>query len=499
MSIHVRPIDRARNLIRQRMRRNRTLALGAAAVVMLLGGLLLYLHQFLIEQENIPTFTYVTTTEEEVIIPEKAHQPTPGGGSSSAAAAAANVTPDIIVTTTSSVDSPLMPMDFDLGEGLAIADPMEIDFGLGLSEEGSARQGEGTADSGEGGKGKGTGRGHGNGNGGGKGYNDDIQIVLVLDASGSMQNLFTAVADALNEVFTALSQAKLNGNSTRVNVGIVVYGQAHQNGAPFTLSRFTDKPSTLKKKVQSVECNGSNEECGNALMYAIHNFPWNMRERDDMLKVIFICGNEAFDMGRVPPESALSLATSANIIVNTIHCGPPDSQWQEAALLGNGRGLDFDMQLTPRKPRNNSLDKLKALRELHRIPLLPIGSPAEQQELLEQHRGAGAPPAADKQLVKWMSQNRERIINGFSWDAVELCRRHGADFSLELIGGVGNLPLSLRGNSPRQALQIIRQHALKRSQALRMYHEACDGSDFTDNILETLQDQAQQKGIIIEL
>ena len=499
MSIHVRPVDRTRRLILRRMRRSRILALGSAALLLLIGGLLLYLRQFFIDHENIPTFTYVTAADESITTPETPPPPLQSGGASAAAAAAADVTPNIIVSTNSSPDSLLTPLDFDLGEGLAMTDPMNINFGFGLSEEGTAAQGDGSADSGDGGKGKGSGRGQGDGHGNGKGYNDDIQIVLVLDASGSMQNLFSAVADALNDVFIVLGQAKLNGKPTRVNVGIVVYGQSNRNGAPFTLSRFTDKPSALKKKVKSVVCDGSNEECGSALMYALRNFPWNMRERDDMLKVIFICGNEAFDMGRVPPESALHLASAANIIVNTVHCGDPDSQWQEAAILGNGRGLNFDMQHIPTKSRKSAQNKLKALRELHSIPLLPIGSPAEQQELLEQHRGTVAPPAAPKQLSKWMSQNRERVIRGFSWDAVELCRQHGENFSLELIGGVGNLPLSLRGNSPQKALRIIRQHALKRSQALRMYHEACDGSDFTDNILETLQEQAQQKGIIIEL
>ena len=322
-----------------------------------------------------------------------------------------------------------------------------------------------------------------------------------------MDSLFSAVANSLSDVLTTLGNARLNGKPTKVNVGIVVYGQNDKNGKPFILSRFTTNVDKLRNKVTKTACDGSNEPCGEAIQLASRKFPWNMRQRDDMLKVIFICGNEPFNMGKVNYKSAILLAKAKNIIVNTVHCGGPDSQWEEAAVLGNGKGLTFiapvhptvEPQQAPKDPKDAEKLRHKVLTALYHIPMYPIGSPAVQRQLLSAHKPTSAPPKNPKQLSKWMMTHRTALIDGFEWDAAELCRRTGIEqFTLEHIGGRGNLPLSLRGKSDAQALQAIRKAAQEREQLLAEYQDS-NLNDFAEQILETLQEQAQSKGITIEL
>ena len=507
MAIHVKPVYPARRQLLRNLRRALAIAAGLTLLTIIISALILYLHLIFIEKESSAAFTYVYPQEQQPQ-PEKKPEPTFGGGGSAQEAAAANITPDIIVSTTASTDSQLQPMDFDLADGLAMTDADGFDFGLGLSGDGGGA-GDGGNGNGEGsGQGGGRGDGHGKGSGGGSGgYNDDIQVVLALDASGSMDSLFSAVANSLSDVLTTLGNARLNGKPTKVNVGIVVYGQNDKNGKPFILSRFTTNVDKLRNKVTKTACDGSNEPCGEAIQLASRKFPWNMRQRDDMLKVIFICGNEPFNMGKVNYKSAILLAKAKNIIVNTVHCGGPDSQWEEAAVLGNGKGLTFiapvhptvEPQQAPKDPKDAEKLRHKVLTALYHIPMYPIGSPAVQRQLLSAHKPTSAPPKNPKQLSKWMMTHRTALIDGFEWDAVELCRRTGIEqFTLEHIGGRGNLPLSLRGKSDAQALQAIRKAAQERETQLARYRDS-NLNDFAEQILETLQEQAQSKGITIEL
>lgn len=489
MAIHVRPINRTRNLLLQQLRRILMLAALISLGSLLVGAFALYMNYILIEGEKDATFTYVHVEEEKQISPpEPTINKDLAGGSPSEAM---NIMPSVIVSTTPSDSSMLTALDSDLGEGLSTDALGGLGLGLG---------GDGLGD----GIGSGLGRGQGDGGDSDKGkragYNDDIQIVLALDASGSMNQLFSAVAEALEDVLNTLSQAKLNGKKTKVNVGIVVYGQGKANGAPFVLSKFTTKLAQLRNKVKETPCDGANEECGNAIRFAVDKFPWNMRERDDMLKVIFICGNEPFDQGPVDYREAIAHAQSKNIIINTVHCGSEDPQWSEAAELGKGHGLTYDMYTAPADKKKQGEEVHRTLLALHKLPLYPVGAPAVQQSLLQSCGNPPPPPKGQKHLSSWLSRNRERIITGFSWDAAEICRRIGAqNFSLATIGGRGNLPLSLRGMGDEQALQTIRNSAAQREQCLQAYKDAAGGNDFAMQLLETLREQALTKGINIEL
>lgn len=493
MAIHVKPVFSARQQLLRNLRRMLVLALCVTLFSLLSGAIFLYLQYFLIEKDGHTTFIYVEPQKEDPF----AHQPKPTppalSGGAEEAAKSATITPEVIVSTTANDDTSLLTSTFDMADGLGSDTTGLFDFGLGLTGDGSgAGNGTGT------GSGSGSGQGSGSG-GGGRGYNDDIQVVLALDASGSMDQLFTAVANSINDVLTTLGNAKLNGKKTKVNVGIVVYGQAKDDGKPFILSRFTTKVNKLAAEISQTACDGSEEHCGAAIQLAVQRFPWNMRERDDMLKVIFICGNEPFNMGKVDYRTAIAQAVSGNIIINTVYCGgAEDEEWQQAAQLGNGQGLNFIFRDSPMTQREADKQRHSALTELSRLNLLPIGSPAEQKELLKLYKQPSPPPNNTKALAKWISTHRELIIDGVEWDAAELCRRIGIEnFTLDHIGGRGNLPLSLRGKPDAEALQAIRTAAKARDYQLARYKECTN--EFAEQILEVLQEQAADKGISIEL
>ncbi len=488
MAIHVRATNTVKIKLASLIRRMLVMALGLALISILLSAVILYVYEIYIEKPGNSSF--VTYTPPVKKPGEASRKTTTEENAVSSPSNAAPPSPVILAH-----DSPYamdLPATFDdMGAGLADAEGLE---GMGFGDA----FGDGLGDGGGFSDGDGSGTGDG---GGGKraGYNDDIQVVLLLDASGSMSELFKAASESMEKVLTTLSNARLNGKKTKVNVGIVVYGQAAQNGAPMKLSPFTTQVKKMRSRLEKVACDGAIEECGAAIAFAVENFEWNRRDRDDMLKVIFIAGNEAFDQGAINYQSAIEQAKEQHIIVNTIHCGPPDAEWEEAAALGNGMGLTLDIHQTGGATVSPQ-EIYETLKSLHNCKPLPIGAPAVQRKYIDMLNKAEAPPHNNpKKLAKWLSDNKRRILVGYDWDAIEIYRNTPeGKFSIDLLGGEGNLPVSFRGKSEEEIESFLSQEAERRTRLLELYKAQKASGDLGDKLLNVLQEQAQEKGITID-
>ncbi len=494
MAIHVRPTNRIKRKRAAIIRRILLLAFFSALFCITGTGVTLQLYKIYFSDDGDSSFvTYSPPEKKQAETRRRSHRSENAVASESSPPAASSSS--VVISATDSVAQINISAQIDdLGAGLS--DSMGTgDFGFGLADLGDG-DGDGF------GSGGGDGDGDGSGSGkGGPGYNDDIQVVLVLDASGSMIELFNAASASMEKVLTTLSNAKLNGKKTKVNVGIVIYGQAMKNGAPMKLSPFTTQVRKIRARLEKVACDGSIEECGAAIAFASDNknFPWNQRDRDDMLKVIFIAGNEAFNQGTKDYKEAIEEANKKNIIINTIHCGPPDAEWEEAAELGRGVGLTLNIT-EGAAPEVSQEDIYNTLKALHNCPPLPIGPPAVQRRYIDMIKKAEPPPGGNpKKLQKWVIENKRRILQGYEWDAIEIYRHTPEDeFSIETLGGRGNLPVELRGKSDEEIIAFIKGEADRRTRLLQYYNEQKASGDLGDKILTVLQEQAQEKGITID-
>lgn len=512
MAIHVRPTNNVQRKISSILRRIIALATSCALLIILGVAFMLVLKKFYyLPKENLTFISFTSTPEQKEDKPKekKPEEQTDTSSSESSSSTAPDVEyiqPDLInKTPIVATDSPIKidaehVTDGTEGNG-------QDSSGLGSEDLGGFGDGFGIGDGFGDGMGDGDALASGDGNkadGGGrsKGFNDDIQVVFLLDASGSMNELFTAAADSMDRVLNSLKNARLNGKKTKVNVGLVIYGQAQKDGAPIKLSPFTTHVRNLKRRLSKVACDGSTEECGAAIAFATHNFEWNKRERDDMLKVIFIAGNEEFDQGDLDYRKAIADATSRNIIVNTIFCGEGNEVWEEAAELGNGTGLTLNIDPDGDAPVPPQ-EIYQTLKALHDIAPMPVGSLNTQQKHLKSIKYLTPPPRDTKtkdyasRLQKWVIANKKRIMLGYEWDAIEICRK-SPNFTIESIGGVGNAPLELRGMSEDEIVEHIMIKAEQRTRLLKRYHEQRKSGDLGDKILTVLQEQAESKGITID-
>lgn len=494
MAIHVRATNTVKLKIAALIKRILMIALGVSLFLILTSAAIMYIIKEYIKKEADQSFvTYVEPAK-----PDTQRKARKNKQEDTAAQESAQVEPPtpIVVAQTSDTLFDLPTQADDLGRGVG-------------EDEGSALTGFGLAGLGDGldgGDGLGLGAADDSdltdpGAGGvDPGFNDDIQVVLILDASGSMEPLFQAASACMEDVMIALSHAEVNGKKAKVNVGIITYGQMAQNGAPIKISPFTTVVGKIRSQLAKVTCDGGNEPCGAAIAYAVENFEWNRRERGNMLKVIFIAGNEHFNQGNVDYRMAIKKAREQNIIVNTIRCNTNDDEWKAAAILGNGECLDMKFTTDEAAEENDPKEMLALLRALHNCKPLPVGPPEVQLKHIKMINSAPAPGKADnKSLHNWLRNNRQRIIIGYDWDAIEICRRTPPDqFSIESLGGIGNIPISLRGKSEAEILAFITAEAKKRDSLLEHYRIMEGNINLGDLLMNALQRQAQAKGITIK-
>ena len=483
MAIHVR---RKGKLLAERRKRMIISSLLSALTVLVLGGIIMYFVVIFFAKEEPAEFITYTPPPNNSDVPKP---PTEEEMSSRAAAPSPDINPAVIVSTgVSAVVMAQVDVDvpnFGVGNGLGEGDGMGFD-GSGF--------------------GHGTGKGNGKGDGGGKGLNDDVQVVLCLDASGSMDELFVEVSDSLNMLVNTMTRCRLNGKKARVNLGIVVYGQAMDNGAPRVLTPFTTDVKSMRAKLKEIQCDGAVEPCGEVIDFALSNFEWNMRDRQDILKVIFIAGNEDFKQGSLDYRTAMHKAKRKNVIVNTIYCypgaeeeaamTPEGKEWADAASYADGMGLFITMDGSTPAGSPDDAKLFAAAKALWDVPVMAMGGPGAQARCMKEYADRPAIPKKQGEINDWLAENSDLLMRSYDWDLVELCRRYEDEFSLELIGGPGNLPKDLRGISPSEAVSRLQDAAEARSKALRNYMNAAGaGTGFCGKALRALRIQAQEKGI----
>lgn len=175
---------------------------------------------------------------------------------------------------------------------------------------------------------------------------------------------------------------------------------------------------------------------------------------------------------------------------------PEGKEWADAATLSDGMGLVITMDGSTPAGSPDDAKLLAAAKALWDIPVMAMGGPDAQARCMKEYSQRPAIPKKQSDVNDWLADNSDLLIHSYDWDLVELCRRYEDEFSLDMIGGPGNLPKELRGVGPSQAVSRLQDAAEARGKALRNYMNAAGaGTGFCGKALRALRIQAQEKGI----
>ncbi len=175
---------------------------------------------------------------------------------------------------------------------------------------------------------------------------DKIQIALLLDVSGSMDGLIRQAKGQIWGMVNQLMKSKKNDQQPTIEIALGSFGNAESeaNGYFKLYTPLTSDIDLLSDHLCHLKTEGSHEFCGYAIQYALDSLNWSTNKED--LKIIFIAGNEIFNQGPIPYQTACKNAAKRNIIINTIYCGSSDEGktmfWENASSSGKGRYMAID-------------------------------------------------------------------------------------------------------------------------------------------------------------
>lgn len=200
-----------------------------------------------------------------------------------------------------------------------------------------------------------------------------VDVVFVLDTTGSMSGLIQAAKEKIWSIATTMASAQ---PAPEIRMGLVAY---RDRGDAY-VTRVVDLSSDLDSMYATLmdfQADGGGdtpESVNQALHDAVHSMSWS--GNDDSYKVVFLVGDAPPHMDYqddVKYMQTLAAAEDKGIVVNTVQCGEIGATvapWQQIAALGHGRYFQVEQAgsaLAMTTPYDAALARLSAELDATRI------------------------------------------------------------------------------------------------------------------------------------
>ncbi|MEE8041627.1 MAG: vWA domain-containing protein, partial [Pseudomonadales bacterium] len=200
-----------------------------------------------------------------------------------------------------------------------------------------------------------------------------VEVVFVLDTTGSMSGLIQAAKEKIWSIATTMASAQ---PAPEIRMGLVAY---RDRGDAY-VTRVVDLSSDLDSMYATLmdfQADGGGdtpESVNQALHDAVHSMSWS--GNDDSYKVVFLVGDAPPHMDYqddVKYMQTLAAAEDRGIVVNTVQCGEIGATvapWQQIAALGHGRYFQVEQAgsaLAMTTPYDAALARLSAELDATRI------------------------------------------------------------------------------------------------------------------------------------
>jgi uncharacterized protein YegL len=167
-----------------------------------------------------------------------------------------------------------------------------------------------------------------------------VEVVFVLDTTGSMGGLIEAAKEKIWSIASTLAQAQ---QAPHISMGLVAYRDRGDAYVTQVIDLNQDLDSMYAQLLSLVAGGGGDgpEAVNEALEAAIHRVSWSQDR--DAYKVVFLVGDAPPHMDYqddVKYPQVVAAAAAKGIVVNTIQCGgisETAAPWQHIAALGRGR------------------------------------------------------------------------------------------------------------------------------------------------------------------
>jgi von Willebrand factor type A domain-containing protein len=173
----------------------------------------------------------------------------------------------------------------------------------------------------------------------------DVDLVIALDVSGSMEGLIESAKQRLWDITNELARAR---PVPALRVAILTYGNpsyGEQAGYVRVDLPFTADLDAVNATLFAFRTDGGEEYVARAIQTSLDSLRWS--PESDALRIVFVAGNESAEQDpRLTIQAATAAAARRGVVVNAIYCGADGNAdargWQRVATSTNGRYASID-------------------------------------------------------------------------------------------------------------------------------------------------------------
>lgn len=313
----------------------------------------------------------------------------------------------------------------------------------------------------------------------------DVDLVIALDVSGSMEGLIESAKQRLWDITNELAQAR---PVPELRVAILSYGRpsyGEQSGYVRVDLPFTADLDAVNATLFAFHTDGGEEYVARAIQTSLAKLQWS--QDPDALQIIFVAGNESADQDPLlTTVHATAAAARRGIVVNTIYCGSDNDgeavAWRQVALNTNGLYASIDQNAAAVANVATPFDaELAALNVELNGTYVAFGSDGEagqaNQVAQDGNAVAMSPAAAASRTVA-----KAGALYRSEWDLVDAVESGRALAEIP----VAELPPEMQALEPAEREAYVRDKAERREELHRQIGQiATDRSRY-------LADQAQE-------
>jgi hypothetical protein len=340
---------------------------------------------------------------------------------------------------------------------------------------------------------------------------DRIQLAILLDTSNSMDGLIDQAKAQLWKVVNELARSSRNGKHPVLEVALFEYGNTNlraSDGYLRAVSELTTDLDRISERLFGLSTNGGDEYCGMVIDQAVEKLSWS--RANDVLKVIYIAGNEPFTQGSVSYKVSVAKAARAGIIVNTIFCGDRDEgiagSWKDGADRADGRYLSIDQDEVVENIQTPYDRELMALGEALSKTYVGYGKEGESLKQRQEAQDANAAGVGAEASVQRSVAKAQDAYTNSTWDLLDAIKDKGVS-----LGSLKDdeLPAEMRKMTGAQRETYVRDLAAQRAELQgkintanekrRLYvademKKRAEQNTLGQAIITSVQDQAKKKG-----
>ena len=337
-----------------------------------------------------------------------------------------------------------------------------------------------------------------------------IQIVLLLDVSGSMDGLISQAKGQFWRMVNELAKIQKNGQKPSIQISLGTFGnkESKENGYFKLYSQLTTDIDSISEHLFTLTTQGSEEYCGYALEVALDSLRWSKSKED--LRIIFIAGNEPFNQGTVDYVKVCKKAAKQKIIINTIYCGKKEegikNEWQMASGIANGKFTTIDKDSIIKYGETLWDKKIIDLNDKLNKTYVPFGLFGENnlKRQIKQDENVlllGNSFLRERAIFK----STDKFMNE-SWDLVDAYIQDSSILKALTINDLPELMKPMTDSQRKEYLDLRNKKRQLYKESIRIYYDESlelikgssdkdSGSSTLDNIIiNTIKEQAQKKG-----